>query len=92
MRGGRSWRHLRTGTDHRVMKLLLTWLVGVPALVAAMVVARAVSPQGMRAVPRTPAPQARELASCRGQLDLDKVLTTVPDHRHRVACDRVAIQ
>lgn len=75
------------------MKLLLAWLVGVPALVAAMVLARAVSPQGMRAAPlRTPPAQARAVDSCRGQLDLDKVPATVPDQRHRVACNRVAVQ
>lgn len=75
------------------MKLLLTWLVGVPTLVAAMVLARAVSPQGMRATPpRAPPAQARAVASCRGQLDLDKMLAPVPDQRHRVACHRVAIQ
>ena len=74
------------------MKLLLTWLVGVPALVAAMVLARAVSPQGLRAAPPAPPPQARVIDSCRGQLDLHKVLPAVPHQRHRVACDRVAIQ
>jgi hypothetical protein len=74
------------------MKLLLTWLVGVPALVAAMVLARAMSPQGLR-VPARPAPaQASEVALCQGQLDLDKMLPAVPDHRHRIACHRMTIQ
>jgi hypothetical protein len=74
------------------MKLLLTWLVGVPVLVASMVLARALSSQGMRAPARTPPPQVQQLASCRGQLDLDKMLPAVPDHRYGIACDRLAIQ
>lgn len=76
------------------MKLLLTWLVGVPALVAAMVLARAVSPQGLRAAPRMPPTptQSREAASCRGQLKFDKMLPAIADQRHRVACHRMAVQ
>lgn len=78
--------------DHQLMKLFLVWLIGVPTMVAAMVLARAVSPQGLRGAPPAPPSQAQVLDSCRGQLDLDKMPPTVPDQRHRVTCHRMTIQ
>lgn len=69
------------------MRLVLTWLVGVPILVFAMVLARAMSPQGLQAAQ----PEAARAASaCPGQRDVDRVAVTVAKDGHRVACDRNA--
>jgi hypothetical protein len=68
------------------MKLLMTWLLGVPALVLAMVLARAMSPQGMQVA------EAATLSSCPGQLDLHHVGTTVVKQGHRAACNTHAVQ
>jgi len=73
------------------MKLLLTWLVGVPALVAAMVLARANLASVMQASSRLPA-QATLQASCPGQADLHQVAGAVATDRNGVACNRLAVQ
>jgi hypothetical protein len=69
------------------MKLLLTWLLAVPMLVAAMVLARAMSPQGMQGAHHT----ARQAQLCR-QVQFDNVLAVVTQDRHRVACNRASVQ
>ena len=73
------------------MKLLLTWLLGVPALVAAMVLARAMSPQGMQGPVQAAQHPARVAQLCR-QVQLDNVLAVVAQDRNRVACNRVSVQ
>ncbi len=72
------------------MKLVLMWLVGVPALVAVMVLARAMSPHGMHgaATHRTLA-QVQATPSCGRQVQFDDVLVAVANHG--VACNRSAI-
>jgi hypothetical protein len=72
------------------MKLLLTWLLGVPALVAAMVLARAMSPQGMQG-PLQAAQHSRHAQNLCGQVQLDDVLAIVAQDRNR-ACDRASVQ
>jgi hypothetical protein len=73
------------------MKLLLTWLLGVPMLVAAMVLARAMSPQGMQGPVQAAHHAARQARLCR-QVQLDNVLAVVAQDRHRVACNRTSVQ
>lgn len=70
------------------MKLLLTWLIGVPVLVGAMVLARATSPQGFSA-PR-PAPQV--VASGLRQDHLDDMRPVVAKQRHELPGDGSTIQ
>jgi len=74
------------------MKLLLTWLLGVPALVAAMVLARAMSPQGMQGPLQAAQHQARHAQLLCRQVQLDDVLAVVPQDRNRVACNRTAVE
>ena len=74
------------------MKLVLMWLVGVPALVAAMVMARAMSPQGMHAATHATLAQVQAAPSCGRQVQLDDVLLTVANNRHGIACNRSTIQ
>lgn len=70
------------------MKLLFTWMLGVPALVLAMVVARAMTPQGLQSdVSRTAA-----VSLCAGQLDLNDVGPLVAKDGHRAACNARAVQ
>ena len=74
------------------MKLLLTWLLGVPALVAAMVLARAMSPQGMQGpMQLRNAPKHAQLL-CSRQVELDEVFAAVAQDRHGVTCNRASIQ
>jgi hypothetical protein len=73
------------------MKLLLTWLVGVPALVAAMVLARANLADVMQSSSRLPS-QATLQASCSGQANFHHVAGTVATDRNGVACNRVTVQ
>ncbi len=73
------------------MKLLLTWLVGVPALVAAMVLARANLADVVQSSSRIPV-QATLQASCPGQVDLHNVPGTIATDRNGVACNRLAVQ
>ncbi len=72
------------------MKLLLTWLVGVPALVAAMVLARA-NLADMVPPSRLPV-RATLQASCPGQADLHQVAGTVATDRNGIACNRLTVQ
>lgn len=72
------------------MKLLLTWLLGVPALVAAMVLARAMSPQGMQGPMQAQHHRVSQVLSCR-QVQLDQVFAAVVQDGHR-ACNRAAVQ
>lgn len=65
------------------MKLFLTWLVGVPALVAVMVLARAMSPQGFRTVQSSGAVSA----SCIRQGEFYAVSPSVADQRDRASCN-----
>ncbi len=74
------------------MKLLLTWLLGVPALVAAMVLARAMSPDGMRGPVQAARQHARHAQNLCRQVQLDDVLAVVARDRHQVACNRVSVQ
>ena len=67
------------------MKLFLTWLLGVPALVIAMVLARALSSQGFAAN------VAAVSVSCVRQHQLDAVSASIPQQRNRVACHRDAV-
>jgi len=69
------------------MKLLFTWLLGVPALVAAMVVARAMSPLGTQV-----AQQPVLSSACPGQLDFNHVVTLVPKNGYRAACNRTLVK
>lgn len=69
------------------MKLLFTWLLGVPVLVLAMVVARAMSPQGLQVAQQTVMQSA-----CTGQLDFDRVGAAVAKDGYRVACNRGAVK
>lgn len=74
------------------MKLLLTWLLGVPALVAAMVLARAMSPQGMQGPVQAAQHQARHAQNLCRQVQLDDVLAVIAQDSHRVSCNRAAVQ
>jgi hypothetical protein len=73
------------------MKLLLTWLLGVPVLVAAMVLARAMSPQGMQGPVQAAHHPQTQGQLCR-QVQLDDVLAVVTQDRHGVACNRASVQ
>lgn len=70
------------------MKLFLTWLLGVPLLVAAMVVARAMTPQGLESRPPV-APTAHLL--CVGKGHVETVAQIIVRNGHRLTC-RHAIQ
>ena len=73
------------------MKLFLTWLLGVPVLVLAMVVARAVSPLGLEVNASriaTPAPRS----ACLRQGELKHMDTAVTKNGHRIACNRRAVK
>ncbi len=74
------------------MKLLRIWLFAVPALVAAMVMARAMSAQGMGPSPRMQATGLRAAGSCSRQFDQHQVLAAIADDGHRVACHRLTVQ
>lgn len=71
------------------MRLFLTWLLGVPLLVAAMVVARAMTPQGLEVRPRM---AAVAQSVCVGKRHIETVAQVVVRNRHRVACDTRSIQ
>ncbi len=73
------------------MKLLLTWLVGVPALVAAMVLARANLAGLVQASARLPM-QATLQASCAGQADFHQVARAIATDGNVLACNRLAVQ
>lgn len=66
------------------MKLLLTWLLCVPVVVAAMVLPRAMSPAGLR----MPAESGIASASCIRQGDLHQVPPSIAQDRDAVACRR----
>jgi hypothetical protein len=73
------------------MKLVLTWLLGVPVLVLAMVVARAMSSQGLEL--RAPvAAVPAERSACPRQGDFKHMDTWVAKDGDRVACDRRAVK
>ncbi len=75
------------------MKLLLIWLLAVPALVAAMVVARAMSPQGMRTPARNATVELRAAEIMpRAVRSAPVVLAAVADDGHRIACHRFTVQ
>jgi hypothetical protein len=78
------------------LKLFLTWLLGVPVLVLAMVVARAMSPYGLQAAPRTetqpPKAVIASVAPCTWQDDLHEVRPLVAQDPHRIACDLLTIK
>lgn len=69
------------------MKLFFTWLLGVPVLVLAMVLARAMSPHGLHIEPRVSAGSV-----CTRQGHLQQVPRVIVKDGHRIACDRVAIK
>jgi len=70
------------------MKLFLTWLLGVPVLVLAMVLARAMSPAGFSAERHHSLVQA----DCLRQLEFNTVRPLVRGQRDRVTCNRRTIQ
>ena len=80
-----------------LVRLLFTWLLGVPALVLAMVLARAMSPQGLqaaqpaRAVVRPPVAAAAP-SPCPRKDQVDPVRSLVAKYGKLVACDRRAVQ
>jgi hypothetical protein len=67
------------------MKLLFTWLLGVPTLVLAMVVARAMTPQGLQVA------EQRVVSACPGQLDFDHVGSVVTKDAYGIACNHGAV-
>lgn len=69
------------------MRLVLTWLVGVPVLVLAMVLVRAISPQGLQAAQ----PRIATASVCAGQDDVHRVAPAVANKRDRAACKRRAV-
>jgi hypothetical protein len=74
------------------MKLLLTWLLGVPALVAAMVLARAMSPSGMQGPVQVSQQHSRHAQNSCRQVQLDQMLAVVAQDGHRAACNRASVQ
>lgn len=73
------------------MKLFLTWLLGVPVLVLAMVVARATSPQWLDAhAPRIAAPSVR--SACLRQDEFKRMDAVITKDGHRVSCNRRAVK
>ena len=70
------------------MKLFLTWLVGVPVLVVAMVVARAMSPAGFSGE----RPHSFVQNQCLRQLEFDAVRPVVADQRDGVTCHGRTVQ
>lgn len=70
------------------MKLFLTWLLGVPLMVAAMVVARAMTPQGLE--PRPPV-AATAHSTCKGKGHVQTMEQAVIRDGHRLTC-RHAVQ
>lgn len=78
------------------MRLLFTWLLGVPVLVLAMVLARAMSPSGLHAAQRTPvvarAPTTSVASTCSRQDQVNPVRSLVTKDGKRVACDRRTVQ
>jgi len=73
------------------MKLFFTWLLGVPALVLAMVMARAMSPDGLQHQPMLAA-SATMNSACVRQRQLDKVRPVIVKDGHRIRCDRRTIK
>lgn len=71
------------------MRLLLTWLLGVPLLVGSMVLARAALAPAPRDTLQHPAVTAQ---ACLREMELDRVPPVVPEQRHRRACDALAIK
>jgi hypothetical protein len=69
------------------MKLFLTWLLGVPVLVLAMVLARAMSPNGLHIEPRVATGSA-----CARQGHLQHVPRVIVKNGHRITCERTAIK
>jgi hypothetical protein len=72
------------------LKLFFTWLLGVPVLVLAMVVARAMSPYGLQVAQRdAPAAQVAARPSvCVRQDQLHQVRPLVTKNGKRTACNR----
>lgn len=69
------------------MKLFLTWLLGVPVMVLAMVLARAMSPQGFSGERN-----ALAAGECLRQQQSHVVSPLVADQRYRVTCNRRTVQ
>lgn len=78
------------------MRLLFTWLLGVPVLVLAMVLARAMSPNGLQAAQRAPvvarAPAAAVASTCPRQDQINPARSLVTQDGKRIACDRRTVQ
>jgi hypothetical protein len=72
------------------MKLFLTWLLGVPVLVLAMVLARAMSPHSLQ--PERPRATAASPSVCDGKRRLDDMGTVVLKNGQRISCHRLAVQ
>jgi hypothetical protein len=71
------------------MKLLFTWLLGVPAMVMAMVLARAMTPQGPDLAAQE---SAAQLQACVRQGQLQHMPPLVAQNGDRIACDRLAVK
>lgn len=75
------------------MRLLLTWLLGVPLMVCGMVLARAaLLPQRPAVEARPPVAVVQVRRSCPGQDEQHGVRLTIPQQRHIVPCDSLAIE
>lgn len=72
------------------MKLVLTWLLGVPLLVGSMVLARAALVPSVQQ--ENPEVTATGAGSCTGQTDQHVVLDSVTKDGNRGACEPLAIQ
>lgn len=69
------------------MKLLLTWLLGVPALVLVMVLARAMTPQGFGHGLDAQAGVPLKSGSCPGEQQLHDMSLLVTQQGNRVSCN-----
>jgi hypothetical protein len=70
------------------MKLLFTWLLGVPLLVGSMVLARTLpiqAPHAELSIPGT-------AADCLREQNLHAMHATIPQQRDGIACHRAAVQ
>lgn len=83
--------------DHEGMRLVMTWLLGVPLMVCGMVLAHAAL------VTQPPVAEVRPLVaevrpllvherSCAGQDEQHGVRPAVTQQRHMLACDPLAIE
>lgn len=70
------------------MRLLLTWLLGVPLLVGSMVLARAALAPAPRHTVQQPVITAQ---ACLQKMEFNRMPLVVPQQRNRGACDIATI-